>query len=277
MKQMKRIAVMFFIVVGMLIIFAPTLSAHELYIEIDEVSEGEELRVDVLWGHIRDYVSEVNLDDYQLHVRYPSGDMEQLDLEAVGVHARAYVPIDEEGSYTFLATKNPGTHSPEEGVTQLSIRMAKVIHQVGDDTSAAEEPVEIDLQMVPDSGASIATIGEFSGTVLMNGEPEPDAAVTAYGPDGEVLEGTSDDNGAFGFTFDSEGKWLLKTNVIHDEPGELNDEAYEEVSHTSTLLLDIEQLDDNDISMWALAAALLAGLLIGASIPLFFLKRRSND
>ncbi|WP_163970482.1 DUF4198 domain-containing protein [Oceanobacillus halotolerans] len=259
-------------------IWTPAIAAHELYIEVEEFTDQEELRVDVLWGHIRDYVSEAEIEDYQLHVRYPSGDTEQLPLEAVGVHARAYVPIIEEGDYTFWATREASTYTPEEeDITQLSLQTAKTIYQTGDNNTNADQAIDADFEIIPTSDISDFTTGTFEGVVYLDGEPSANASITAYGPNHEVLEGLTNEEGHFEFTFDSAGKWLLKSDLTLEEDGTLGEEAYEVTSHTSTLLVDtsIEQTE-NETNLIAMFAMLVVGLLFGASVAMFILKLKGK-
>ncbi|WP_239094006.1 DUF4198 domain-containing protein [Bacillus sp. B15-48] len=252
----------------------PNAAAHELFIQVDENSD--ELRVDVLWGHIRDYVSEADVEDFQLFVRYPNGETEQLDLEAVGVHFRAYVPTNEGGDYTFWAIREPGTYTPDDGVPQLSVHSAKVIVHVGEGSERADEAVDADLEIVPNSDVRHFSTGIFSGTVLMDGSVAQEAAITAYGPSGEIVEAVTNSNGEFELPFGSAGTWLIKTNVKIDEAGTLGDEDYELISRTSTLIVDTEQPSNSGSSnnIGSLGAMLLIGLLVGGSVSMLALRKR---
>lgn len=257
--------------------FSQKVSAHELYIEVDEFTDSEELRVDIKWGHIRDYVDPADVEDYQLHVRYPNEDVEQLDLEESGVYARAYVPIEGDGDYVFWAERKPSTYEPDDSVTQLSNQMAKHIHHVGDGSSTANEAVETELEVIPTMNTANFSTGNFSGTIILDGDEVNDATVTAYGPEFEILETVSADDGTFDFTFDSTGEWLIRVNVEVDEPGSIEGEEYELISHTSTLLIDTEQTAEEeagDSNIWSLVSMSVIGLLIGASIGMLILRRK---
>jgi len=295
---MKKIITMILFAGSLILLFSPTASAHELFIQLDE-QEGE-LRVDVLWGHIRDYVDVATHEDYQLFVRDPNGDTEQLDMENIGVHARSYVPITEEGTYTFWATREPGTHSPEDGLTQQSIQMAKAVYSTGNGQSNTDESVDMDLEIIPTTELDHFTGGEFTGTIEFDGEPSTDTELIAYGPEGEVLDTTADDEGNFNFTLDSQGQWLIKGNLVVDEAGSLNGEDYDEIGYTSTLIIDTQEEGSAELtepsdstnstesseltnstessettySIWSLVAIGICGLLVGAAISLLFKKKK---
>jgi uncharacterized GH25 family protein len=251
-------------------------AAHELFIQVEEFQDTEELRVDVIWGHIRDFVDHSELENLNLHVQYPNGDTVQLDLESIGVQARAYVPITEDGAYTFWATREPSTYTPDGGSTQLSDQAAKHIHHVGDVDPVDNTPVAMDLEIVPETEVHSFSTGTFTGTILLDGETREDAEISAYGPEHEVLETTSGGDGKFEFDFDSAGEWLIKANVQLDEAGMADGEAYEIHSITSTLVIDTEQENDttDNISLFSLIVMLLAGLLIGAAVTIFIMMKK---
>jgi len=269
---MKKIAAMILGIVSVFFLFLPAASAHELYIQVDE--QDNELRIDVLWGHIRDYVSDANKKDYQLYVRDPDGDTQELDMENVGVHSRAYVPLSSEGTYTFWAVRKPGTHEPEEGMTQLTNQYAKTIYYTGSGTTNIEEPAEMNLEIVPDGESDHFTTGQFEGKALFNGEPNTDIVLTAYGPEGEVLNTAPDKEGNFSFPFDTHGKWLIKGNIVFAEEGSINDIGYEEAGYTSTLLVDLQEDELPAYNVWSLFTAAIAGIFIGASFILLLIKKK---
>jgi uncharacterized GH25 family protein len=258
-----------------LFLFSKETSAHELFIQVEEFTDSEELRVDVIWGHIRDYVDSADIEDLALYVQYPNGDTEQLDLEGIGVQARAYVPITENGTYTFWAMREPNTYTPDSGVTQLSEQTAKLVRHVGDAESSNDGSVDLDLEIVPETDTSSFSTGTFTATILLNGEQAEDATISAYGPEREVIETNSDENGQFELPFDSLGEWLIKANMELEEEGELDGEEYEINSLTSTLLVDTEQGEDTDqSSLFSLIAMLLSGLLVGAAITIFVMRKK---
>ncbi|SET55405.1 Uncharacterized conserved protein, contains GH25 family domain [Oceanobacillus limi] len=272
---MRKLFIVAIFLLSALFIIIPNVSAHELYIQVEELKDSEELRVDIFWGHIRDYVSESNLEDFQLYTRYPNGDVKQLDLEESGVQARTYVPITSDGTYTFWATREKSTYTPEDsGVTQLSNHMAKVIHHVGTSSSSnANEEVDMEFEIIPDVDISAFITGVFSGTVNLNGSPISDATIHAYGPDQEVIEESTDTNGNFEMNLDSNGKWLIKANVLQQEQGTMQGEAYEEISNTTTLLIETDG-DDTSYNLWLLLLMLVIGLFVGAAVTLFTLKKK---
>ncbi|WP_171038060.1 DUF4198 domain-containing protein [Aquibacillus sediminis] len=273
MKQMV-LSIFFFLLLFCL--FVPGVHAHELYIDVEEFSEREELRVDVVWGHIRDYMSEASHKDYQLSVRYPDGEEEQLELEAAGVSARAYVPISDEGDYIFWAERKQSTYTPDDSdTTQLSSQMAKLAYHVGDGNTTAEDPVDLELEIIPEINIADFSTGRLEGQVTLNGEPVGETTVTAYGPEHEVLEQVSDQDGKFTFDVQSTGKWLIKANVVLEESGSIDGEEYEETSHTSTLLLDTNEEEPSSNNSWTLVAMLVIGLFIGATIMLLVQNRKN--
>lgn len=144
-------------------------SAHELFIQVEEVSDSEELRVDVIWGHIRDFTDVIDIDDLDLHVQYPNGDTEQMNLEEIGVQARAFMPVTEEGTYIFRAVREPSTYTPDSGVTQLSDQSAKHIYHTGNATPSGGDSIELDLEIMPEADTNTFSMGIFTGTILLNG------------------------------------------------------------------------------------------------------------
>ena len=273
---MKKIALLLGLMLAFsLFLFSKEISAHELFIQVEEFTDSEELRADVIWGHIRDYVDSADIEDLELHVQYPNGDTEQLDLEGIGVQARAYVPLKGDGTYTFWGMREPSTYTPDSGVTQLSVQTAKTVHHVGNSATSHEDLITLDLEIVPETDTSTFSTGTFTGTILLNGEHAENAAISAYGPEREVLETTSDNNGQFELAFDSPGKWLIKANMELDESGTMEGEEYESHSLTSTLLVDTDQEEDtNESSLFSLIGMLLSGLLVGAAITIFVMRKK---
>jgi hypothetical protein len=242
---------------------------------VEEFTDSEELRVDVIWGHIRDYTDIADTEDLSLYIQYPNGDTELLDLEGVGVLARAFVPIIEEGTYTFWAKREPSTYTPDSGITQLSSHTAKLIHHVGEATLSENGSIELDLEIVPETDTNNFATGTFTGTIYLDGKQADNAIISAYGPEWEVLETASDEEGIFELSFDSLGEWLIKANVELDEAGTLESEEYEIHSLTSTLLVDTEQeAETNPSSLFSLIGMLISGLLLGAAITIFVMRKR---
>src|SRR5690625_4353639 len=157
---MRKIAVLLGLTLACsLFLFSSKASAHELFIQVEEFADSEDLRVDVIWGHIRDYIDSADIEDLALHVQYPNGDTEQLDLEEIGAQARAYVPITEDGTYTFWAIREPSTYTPESGIAQLSSQTAKIIHHTGDSRTPNDGSVTLDLEIVPETDTSTFSTG----------------------------------------------------------------------------------------------------------------------
>ncbi|MFA1819144.1 DUF4198 domain-containing protein [Virgibacillus oceani] len=273
---MRKIALLLGLTLAFsLFLFTKEASAHELFIQVEEFSDSEELRVDVIWGHIRDYTDIADIEDLALHVQYPNGDTAPLDLEEVGVQARSIVPITEDGTYTFWATREPSTYTPDSGITQLSNQTAKLIHHVGSEASSDDDSIELDLEIVPESDTNNFSTGTFTGTIYLDGEQAENAIISAYGPEWEVLETTSDKDGKFELAFNSLGEWLIKANMELDEAGTIDNEDYEVHSLTTTLLVDNEQDEDtNQSSLFSVIAILISGLLIGAAVTILVLRKR---
>lgn len=220
------------------LLMGTTAFAHELWIDVEEVPEGGELKVDVLWGHIRDFLDQANYEDYQLYVRTPGGQVNQLELERIGVQGRAYIDAAQQGQYVFWAIREPGTYTPGGGVTTLSVQKAKTIYQHGQGAGTAGEPVEMLLEIVPETDLTAFTGNEFKGTALFEGNPAPSAVISAYGPSGEVLETETSSEGQFEFNLQSSGIWLVKANISSVEEGNLDGQEYGMVSRTTTLVFD---------------------------------------
>ena len=265
----------------MLFTFIPKGLAHELFIHIEEDQETGELRVDILWGHIRDFIDAGNYENYKLQVRHPDGTVEPLPLEKIGVQARAYFQPTEEGEYVFWAERKPSTYTPDGGETQLSLQMAKTTFYKGNGSETSSQPTDLALEVIPTHSLSSFTTGEFKGQVLLEGMAVSDAAISAYGPQGEVLEGVSDADGHFELELSSRGEWLIKANVRTDDSGVLEDEEYTKTSRTSTFLMNTENVESQsgsgDVSMWSLILTALIALLVGSSATLLITGRKKKN
>lgn len=276
MKICRKLAVVFVFLLVLQLSFPA--SAHELWIEVED--KGEELQVEVLWGHIGDYLDEANIDDYRLFVRYPSGSVDELALERIGVQGRTFFSPVEEGEYVFWAEREPGTYTPGEGVTTLSVQTAKHLFHFGDGPGTGDQPVEMVLEIVPVTDLSEFAHGTLEGKVLWEGEPAAGAAVSAYGPGDRVLEAESDADGFFTLELDVPGTWLVKGNITAEEEGELDGEEYGMASRTTTLLIDADAKEGGTAAPAAgtfsavMVIPLLIGLLLGGAGTLFMLRKK---
>ncbi|MBU8906363.1 DUF4198 domain-containing protein [Desertibacillus haloalkaliphilus] len=271
----------FVLVMIFLFTLVPKGFAHELFIVVDEEVGSEELEVDVLWGHLRDFVDNTDLEDYQLHVKHPNGKIESLELEAVGVHARSFVSPPEEGSYVFWATRTPRPYSPDDETTILSNHMAKTIYQVGEGNGSPSITENLTLEINPEVDLTSFTTGTFTAQVMYDGEVAANAIVSAYGPSGEILEETTDEDGMFLFEIETEGQWLFKATVDMDEAGEVNGEEYESISNTTTLIIDNTsggeaQLNIDQPPYTLTFITLFIGLLLGSAITMLVAMRKRN-
>ena len=255
-------------------------SAHEMWIEVKDL-EGE-FRVEVFWGHIRDYLDSASHEDYELFVRYPDGSVEELETEGIGVQARAFINPREEGEYVFWALRNPGTFTPDGGLTTLSVQLAKSVFQYGSGPGTAAEPVDILLEIIPEVDLTDFGTGQFKGAVLMEGTPAESAIISAYGPQNRALEGISDSDGTFQLNLDLPGIWLIKANVADEDEGTHNGEDYAMISRTTTLLIDT----GSDVETAASASGsggsaemmvllLIAGILLGAAAVFLYQSKRA--
>lgn len=280
--RIKRTVLSTFIFL-LVFLLASSVSAHEMWIEVEE-AEGE-MKVEVLWGHIGDFLDRASHEDYQVFVRFPDGTVEKLEMEGIGVQARTYVLPQEEGEYVFWATRNPGTFTPGDGVTTLSVQMAKSVAQYGEGPGTADEPVDILLEIIPEVDLDSFTSGKFQGTVLLEGSPAAGAAISAYGPGDRALEEESDADGSFQLDLDVPGTWLIKANVTTEEEGTHEGEDYGRTSHTTTLLIDTGDSGHDDVktavatgtasgSSVMMGLIFIAGLLLGAA-GTFVVKKKS--
>lgn len=261
----------------LLLLIPSKVFAHELFIQVKEGEASSELQVDVLWGHLRDFLDQANYEDYELYVRYPNGETELLELEKIGVQARAFVDADEEGEYVFWANRMPSTYTPGDGETRLSVQMAKATHQVGGANLTTDEPIGLLLEIVTEESLADFKTGKVKGSVLFEGEAIPDVTLNAYGPKGEHLEGVSAEDGTFEFNFQSNGEWLMKASVETEEAGSLEGEEYELIGRTSTLLVDTSaSADDNltSINSLTMVAVFVIGLLLGTAITFVCVKKK---
>lgn len=267
----KMFALIIFIV---LLLISPTAFAHELFIQVEEDQTSNELRVDVLWGHLRDFLDQANYEDYDLYMRAPNGETKQLELEKIGVQGRSYLNASEKGEYLFWATRAPGTYTPEDGVTRLSVQMAKAIHQVGSGRQTANQPVGLPFEIVPEDSLADFKTGKVTARVLLDGEPLSGATLSAYGPEGELLEDVSAEDGTFAFDFQSHGEWLIKASFQTEESGTLDDTEYEVIGHATTLIVDTTSASSSNTNPLTLIAVSITGLLLGAAITFFSVKKK---
>ena len=277
---MKRMLTFAFIATLFLtLLLTPKALAHELFIEVKEDRASSELRIDVLWGHIRDFLDQANYEDFELYVRTPDGNVEQLELEGIGVQGRAHLMPQADGEYVFWANRRAGTYTPGDDITRLSVQMAKHIVQVGDGPETSSQPVDLLFDIVPETSVKNFDIGTFKGSVLLDGSPIADATVTAYGPKDEILEETTDNDGTFKFDLTSKGQWLLKANIQTEESGKVDGEDYELTSRTSTLLIDNSQempaaTTSANANPFTLITILVIGLLLGSALTFMFIKEK---
>ncbi len=273
------------LIILLVFLLSSSVSAHELWIEVAEEAGGNELKVEVLWGHIRDFLDRASHEDYQLFVRFPGGNVQELDLEGVGVIGRAYLVPQEQGEYVFWALRNPGTFTPGDGVTTLSVQLAKSVYQFGEGATTAEEPVDVLLEIVPTTDLSTFKSGNIEGTVLLEGNPAEGAALSAYGPGDRALEGSTDAGGNFELNLDVPGTWLIKANVSQEEEGTHGGDEYGRVSRTTTLVIDTEDsgtvpaaapgTEASGSSPIMMGMIFIIGLLLGAAGTFFVTKKNA--
>lgn len=272
---MKKVLMLALLMVSLL--FTPTAFAHELFIQVKEEKTSNELQIDVIWGHLRDFVDQGNPENYELFVRFPNGQTKQLEMERIGVQARAFVPSDEKGQYVFWAMRKPSTYTPSDEPTRLSLQRAKTVYQVGTGGEVSNQPVGLDLEIVPETNLATFNQGTLKGSILFEGNPQSNVTVTAYGPSGEHLEGVTGADGLFEFELRSNGEWLIKASFQTDESGTLNDTSYELTGRTTTLIIDntppvtIDASYDNPLIY---IAVLMIGLLLGSAVTFMILKRK---
>jgi hypothetical protein len=270
----------------MILIFAmvPQVVAHELFIEIASDYLTEEIRIDIKWGHIRDFVDQANHERYELFVRYPSGDVSQLQLEGIGVYGRAYLTPPEAGEYLFWATRTPSVYAPEDGQPRLSVHMAKAVYQYGEGPATVHQETALPLEILSHTDLQGFTSGIFEGQLQIHDQFVVGATITAYGPDGQLLETESGPEGLFELYLDTMGVWLVKANVNLAEVGELDGAAYAFESLTSTLLIDTFVPDytidhggsERSDNVWIMVILFAIGLLLGGSGGLVIAKKRSK-
>lgn len=245
--------------------------AHELYIQPNQYNVEGEVTVNVFWGHLREFIDKGNAEDYELRVKKPNGEVEELSLEAIGVHARSIYTPTQNGEYVFFATRAPSVFTPDNGVPTKSVQMTKYVFGFGEGDSVSHLPVEIPFEIV----ATSFTDKEIKAKVLYEESTKADVIVTAYGPKGEVLEGTTDSNGEFAFSLSSNGEWLIKANYRFNEEGIINDRDYSAVSYTTTLIMDntsnatAEQMD-----IGTKILLFVSGILIGAALAFLIRRKR---
>lgn len=274
---MKKVITMCITFLLLFSILSPKALAHELYLQVNEYLVEDELTIDIMWGHIRDFVDEGNYEHYELFVRYPNGEIKELEVQKNGVSGRSQLLPDEDGEYIFWAIRKPGTHTPEGGVTTLSNQQAKIIYQHGNGAASNNPAINMNLEIIPSTDLSQYSTGTFSGTVHYEGDPTEEIIIVAYGPKGEVLEAKTDGNGEFTFPLESVGEWLLKANVSYDELGMLEDTEFQRVSNTSTLLIETtgnQPSSSSSLNITQTIIVFLIGLLFGISFTYLAVSRR---
>lgn len=280
MKKPGKWGIFCLVLVCMSLALGGVSSAHELWVEIEEVHGGDKLKIEVMWGHIRDFLDQASHEDYELFVRTPGGQVKELELEGIGVQGRTFLEAGETGQYVFWALREPGTYTPTDGVTTLSVQMAKTVYQHGDGPETAGKPVEMLLEIVPEKDVAAFPGGSFEGTVLLEGEPTA-AAISAYGPSDKVLESESSADGSFELNMDSPGVWLVKASLSTREDGTHNGEEYSQVSRTTTLVLNVggesqsapavpDQASGGTLPLTSMLAPFFIGLLLGGAGMLFY-------
>ncbi|SDY96570.1 DUF4198 domain-containing protein [Tindallia californiensis] len=283
-KQIKILIMMFVLVMA----FSITASAHELWIETNEVGDGEEIKVEVLWGHRGDFLDNADHENYRLFVRYPNDTVEELELERRGVQPRSFIVPTEKGEYVFWAERKPSAFTRED-ITTLSVQMAKNVFRFGEGNTTLEQPTDMPLEIIPLSNIDR---GNFKGKVLLEGETVEGASVSVYGPGESTVMTESNAEGIFEVDIREAGSWLVKANIATEEEGEMEETAYTQVSRTTTLVFDIEQeelVTDTNSEAVATDESIIntsnsstnmifpgvIGLFLGVAATLVFTKKKS--
>lgn len=279
----------------LLMLLAAPAAAHELWIEVEHKEAAGQLRVDLSWGHLRDFYDPVNIENLSMFVRYPDGQVAELELEEAGVQGRAFVTPKGEGEYLFWALRKPGTFTPGDGITRKSIHSAKTVYILGEGQATSSEPTDLPFEIVPSAAISTISPGAFSGKVLFEGEPLPGAVIAAYGPNEISVSGKTAPEGSFSINLPSAGKWLVKASFQVDEKGALGEVDYAKISRTSTLLFTLAEevvsappaqiappvseqtVDSAGGANSLMILTFIAGLLLGAAAAFFFASRAGNN
>lgn len=287
---MKKIFFMLTVCLLLILLAAPA-TAHELWIEVEHKEAAGQLRVDLSWGHLRDYFDPVNLENLSLFVRYPDGQVAELELAEAGVQGRAFVTPKGEGEYLFWALRKPGTFTPGDGITRMSIHSAKTAYILGDGPATSSQATDLPFEIVPSAAIDTISPGVFSGKVLFEGEALADAVIAAYGPNEISVNGKTAPDGSFSINLPSAGKWLVKASFQVDEAGTLGEVNYAKISRTSTLLFMLAEAaastppaqpappvsepvaDSAGSANSLMILTFVAGLLLGAAAAFFFASR----
>ena len=270
------------IVCLLLVLLPSTAGAHELWIEVDYMTADNELRVDVSWGHIRDFYDPASSENFSAFVRYPDGQEEELELEQAGVQGRAFVSLRGEGEYVVWAVRAPGTHTPGDGISRLSIQKAKAVFVLGDGPATSTQPTDLPFEIIPTEDILSITTGTFSAQALLDGEPVAGATVSAYGPNQAVLTSETAADGTFSLNIPADGTWLVKTSFEVDEEGTLGENNYEKVGRTTTLVFTIDDAEVPAPNMAPAAGgnntntilALISGIFLGAAAALVLVPKK---
>ena len=244
MCRMKMSGIVTLILCSLFLFFNAVSYGHEVWIEVSESDAGTEakaeLEVSLFWGHFPDDLDAVEVEAYELSVRRPDGEVEELELEPDEKKLSASYLPPSHGQYVFWAVRRPSTFAPADGPLTLSIQTAKAVYDVPAFCST-EEPVEKAIEIVPKSDMKGFKGGYAEFKVLLDGQPAPDAAVNLYGTDGTELSESSDQDGIFGFDIPPGRRWLVKANLREEDTGEVDGDEYEAVSRTATLCLTSEE------------------------------------
>ncbi len=265
---------------------ASSAPGHELWIDVADAPHADGLDLQLNWGHFDDQLEPVDTERHTLWARFPDERVERLNLLSQAASAGARVMLRGEGEYLFFAERDPGTYTPADGVTTLSVQSAKAVHQHGEGRGVADAAAGLAMEIVPTTDLRDFEAGTLRGRVLLDDGHGGGAAVQAYGPGGRHLRDTADDQGYLALSLDVPGIWLVLANVSRDEAGEVDGQAYERVSYTTTLWVDTrgESGADADAAAgegvaggegvtggWASVALAVGGMLGGAASALLAL------
>lgn len=205
-------------------------SAHDMWITCPATAPGQNLTVDIGYGHAFPATEtvEMNLIDQPRVIgadavikTKPAGDMKFASVSPLA--KGSYVVVS--GRVPMWYTKSPeGTvHKPKNEVPDAIscgryVKFAKAIVNVGGASGDVSKPVGLDMEIVPlVNPATVKVGGDLPIQVLLNGKPMPKAEVMAtfagFTKDGKAMAfyQRADKDGKVNVKLWHAGQWLVRT------------------------------------------------------------------
>ncbi|WP_027339066.1 DUF4198 domain-containing protein [Halonatronum saccharophilum] len=148
------------------IIFSGVSFAHCIWVETPIIAEvGDVLDFDTFYANVDDPIAQRDMDDMQLEVRLPNGDIEDVNMNRKDTFYEVTKDFAQKGEYVFSLTREPA------GFMRVTHDMGKSIVLVGDQRPN-HNPIGLDLEITLVSNPEDIVEGEeLEFQVLFKGEP----------------------------------------------------------------------------------------------------------